>query len=763
MVGGANGKRRRWLLLTSREQPAGLAGEVLFPAPNEPLSGLDTKAGAELYIFHSTKAKDKSDAHRKLARDIARVTEGHPLALALLAGEYDTSQVSAKDFLEHWETELASAARPSLMGHHRTFTLAFERSYNHLNADDQARLRALSIFPFPFYAEGAALLWGLTSPQPSPAEGEGERALQQARDLLGGLTRRNLLEIDGWFKDNTPSAYRFQPALRQEVAHRLDDAERERLKPAFAAYSAWFVALARDSMGREPAVARRAQGATRTLIEQIDALPAENVARYCWLLGTVLYQFGQITQAEQVLQRGMAAAQAQGDTVREERILFALARNAVLRGELDRALADYRRAAELAQQEKNEGEYSVVISEMAGIYVTRGDLNGAMQWYRQSLQIQEQLGDLQGKSATLSMVANLYMENEDWDTAEGILNQALEISRQMGDMSGIAFKTVKLGQVAQARGDFETALARYREGLENFERLGMPRESAQVQEMIAALENPNAPRAAQPSNPLQQASAQARAAASQGDMDAAIQAQAQAVEMARARGNGRDELVALSVMLYNLSNYYAQAEQFDKAVDALEQVVALDEQTGHQDLESDRQQLEQMRQLAALSPEERAARRARARETGTENDADAPQAQLDALPPEQRAQLEAAAREAQARLAQMTPEERAALADRARREQIQNIADQTRDAAIRALRGEIPREQLAPQIERVAAQAAEGEAPDSPWAEVAVFLRAVSALLQGNAKPVVPSAYAGHWAAIRDARPKEIHEGHQGH
>ena len=42
------------------------------------------------------------------------------------------------------------------------------------------------------------------------------------------------------------------------------------------------------------------------------------------------------------------------------------------------------------------------------------------------------------------------------------------------------------GQVAQARGDREGALARYREGLSIFERLGMP-VAAQVRQMIAAL------------------------------------------------------------------------------------------------------------------------------------------------------------------------------------------------------------------------------------------------------------------------------------
>jgi hypothetical protein len=49
-----------------------------------------------------------------------------------------------------------------------------------------------------------------------------------------------------------------------------------------------------------------------------------------------------------------------------------------------------------------------------------------------------------------------------------------------------------LGQLAQARGDRETALARHREGLVTFERLGMP-EAQQVRELIANLESGSQP------------------------------------------------------------------------------------------------------------------------------------------------------------------------------------------------------------------------------------------------------------------------------
>lgn len=77
--------------------------------------------------------------------------------------------------------------------------------------------------------------------------------------------------------------------------------------------------------------------------------------------------------------------------------------------------------------------------------------------------------------------------------------------------------------------------------------------------------------------------------------------------LVREAGEDHDALVRLSVLLFNLAGFYGQADRHEDAVRALEEVVALDERTGHEDLESDRQALETVRHLAALTPEEREA------------------------------------------------------------------------------------------------------------------------------------------------------------
>ncbi len=81
-----------------------------------------------------------------------------------------------------------------------------------------------------------------------------------------------------------------------------------------------------------------------------------------------------------------------------------------------------------------------------------------------------------------------------------------------------------------------------------------------------------------------------------------LQAREAAVAAFRQAGDERQHLVDLSIALYNLAMFHAGQQDFAAAVPLLEEVVALDERTGHPDLESDRAKLEELRQRAAGAP-----------------------------------------------------------------------------------------------------------------------------------------------------------------
>jgi hypothetical protein len=216
---------------------------------------------------------------------------------------------------------------------------------------------------------------------------------------------------------------------------------------------------------------------------------------------------------------------------------------------------------------------------------------------------------------------------------------------------------------------------------------------------------------------------QARDVARQRDFSTAIAIQQSAVSLARQRGQERDALVTLSVLLYNLAGYYLQIEQYADAVAALEEVVALDELTHHRDLENDRTALFDARQQAEIA-------RIMHQATG----------QLAQMSPVERTQFQTAV-------------ERWTALPLAKREalQIRAVVDETRQAAIAALSGEMERASVAQLAENFAVQAAQDAAPGSPWDEAARFLQAVVALLQGAAPPPVPQAYAQEFADIQSA------------
>jgi hypothetical protein len=246
---------------------------------------------------------------------------------------------------------------------------------------------------------------------------------------------------------------------------------------------------------------------------------------------------------------------------------------------------------------------------------------------------------------------------------------------------------------------------------------------------------------------------EARQSAERGDFASAIAAQEQVVESLRQQGEGVEAAQILFVQLANLANYYAPVDRYQDALPVLEEAIGVGERIEHPQLETVKEMLESVRQIAALSPEELAQMKAEQEQEANDQDAEM-QAQLAAMPPEQRAQMEAAMREFQSK----SPEEQAEIVQGA---QIQSLADQVRDASIACRRGQIPREEFLPQLEQLAAQIENEQPKNSPWGELTAFIRAIIALLRGRTSlilipgqsepppPPVPGTYAAHFAAIQ--------------
>ncbi|MGC9396930.1 MAG: CHAT domain-containing protein, partial [Anaerolineae bacterium] len=390
------------LLLTSREHPAKLAGERVFPKAGRPLTGLAADPAAALFLHYSTRAKEQERAGHNLARQVAEATEGHPLAIALLAGEYDQSlDVASGDFLAHWGAELAQAEDYGLAEHHRTFIVAFERSYGRLPDEAQIRLRALSVLDFPFFAEAAAALWEPLIPARAqkrniiPREGE-DAMLSEAKHLLADFVRRSLLEADGWFDDDTPATYRFQPALQQILAHQLRPEERAGLRRGYAAYGAWLAKRGYLDIHKDPALSR----VVRLSLDALDAATETltgtdrlwHIRRVTWIKAA----YGFTQEAFDLLDALIPPTRPLPDPAQDEELAkvesslrYQLADLCVTRGDLDRALALYEESLQLLEHIGDLKGKAASLHQMAAVYLTRGDLDRALALYEESLQLKE--------------------------------------------------------------------------------------------------------------------------------------------------------------------------------------------------------------------------------------------------------------------------------------------------------------------------------------------------------------------------------------
>ncbi len=445
------------LLLTSRQHPAGLAGEVLFP-PRQGLGGVEDEAGTALFLHHSTRAKENPRAAEPLARAVAQATEGHPLAIALLAGEWDNSrEKGAEDFLAGWDEELEAAQRDGMAAHHVTFAVAFRRSFDHLTPEQQRRLVALSRFPAPFFAEGAAFLWQGALPD--------EGGMAAVRAELEGFVQRSLLQVAGWYEGGDRAAtYRLEPVIARALHRYRQEMDEAEQGAGYRAYADWLVSLFRRSLN-EPALIRLAQQWVDELILQAEGQPEEGRGWYAWRLGALLAQFGRLHDQFGLLEGAEQVARKLDDAELLSRVLYDQAQVHLTRGDLNEAMRLYEQSLTILEQVGDLQGKGATLANMAQVHLTRGDLNEAMRLYEQSLTIREQVGDLKGKGATLHNMAQVHLTRGDLNEAMRLYEQSLTIREQVGDLQGKGATLANMAQVHLTRGDLNEAMRLYEQRL----------------------------------------------------------------------------------------------------------------------------------------------------------------------------------------------------------------------------------------------------------------------------------------------------------
>jgi len=420
--------------------------------------------------------------------------------------------------------------------------------------------------------------------------------------------------------------------------------------------------------------------------------------------GILVNDRGEYEEAEKLLRRALALKEKAALSLSVAHpsygaSLHELARVLSNRGKYGEAEALLRQL--LANDEKSLGmahpDYGASLHELANVLTNQGKYGEAEALLRQSLALLEKSLGVAHPSLypTLSNLAVVLAKQQRGQEGEPFLRRALAIALETHGpahpevaqlLNVLAQLQAMLGQ-PEAPETARHALAALNETLGADHPTS--RNVAPLLERIAS---------GGTIDPLSRATSEARAAAQSGDLATAVAAQEKAVALAREANDAREALVRLSDLLFNLALFYGRVKRHEDAVRALEEVVALDERTGHPDLESDRQALEEARRQAAL-----------------------------------------------------TPEEREALVRAEAAEQARAAAVAIRDQVIAALRGGTDRTDLAARVDKAAEQVAAAAESGAPERELATYLRAVAAVLRGEPAPEVPPGFAEPLTAIMAA------------
>jgi tetratricopeptide (TPR) repeat protein len=409
------------------------------------------------------------------------------------------------------------------------------------------------------------------------------------------------------------------------------------LPPERRGWAAWRASSVFERLGEPERAQRSIELADATASETADQ---ELLSRVYHQQATLLVTRGDLDGAMRLYEQSLAIKERLGDVRGKSATLHQMAGVLVTRGDLDGAMRLYEQSLAIQERLGDVRGKSATLHQMAGVLETRGDLDGAMRRYEQSLALWESLGDVRGKSATLVMMAQIQFARGDHETALRNARESLRLLQAMGAAPDAA-KVAEIVQQMEAAlaggaspqpaaftparlvGALIGAVVRVQRGQmpaadlrADLERLSAEATLTPITTALLAALDGAADAAATllvAAEPLlAQGAAAERADALAGignlaalldDHATELRAREAAVAAFRAAGDDRQSLVNLSIALYNLAMLYARQGNHAAAVPLLEEVVALDERTGHPDLASDRAKLEEMRRHAAGLPE----------------------------------------------------------------------------------------------------------------------------------------------------------------
>ena len=371
------------VVATSRE-PLGLVGELVYavsplgvPAESAEAESIRSAPAVQLFLERATPSHGLVAAEAEdlaIVGRICRELDGLPLAIELAAArtqalavdEIETHLEDRFRFLRYW--------RRVAVPRHQTLQATMDWSYELLSDEEQRFLRALSVFAGDF---------GLAAVADVCFDGDQAAAL----DLVERLIAKSLVVTEMAVAGGT--RYRLLETVREYAGRRLaetGEADGARRRHAFSFVAAaergcdfsrlaqeldnlraaleWAVAAEPELGGRlarslgDLWLMRGLLHEARSWLERLLAssgISEELVAELLGLLGTVLYEEGELEQSETILSQGLAGAASLRLTALEARLRVRLAdtRQAMASTRVHAALEECEAAAALLEDDKD--------------------------------------------------------------------------------------------------------------------------------------------------------------------------------------------------------------------------------------------------------------------------------------------------------------------------------------------------------------------------------------------------------------------------
>ncbi|TDR43205.1 serine/threonine protein kinase [Tahibacter aquaticus] len=189
---------------------------------------------------------------------------------------------------------------------------------------------------------------------------------------------------------------------------------------------------------------------------------------------------GQGERALRLLEQRVAADS------QDARAWFLLGRIEIQQGQAHRAVDDYLLRALVLWTRAGDARAEAETRNALGVgYERLGQLEAAVEQYTRAAEMRGKLGDGRGQATSLRNLAVVQAVRGDRVQAEATLDKAKLLLEALNDRASIADLHNDRGVVAEERGDFRAALAAYREALALRQQLNAPALAAQSLNNVA--------------------------------------------------------------------------------------------------------------------------------------------------------------------------------------------------------------------------------------------------------------------------------------